>query len=53
MFEWADGVEFFIMEIMPVSQQGAAFFNYFFTLISIFGLFACGWAIMIKLITRS
>lgn len=37
----------------PLSYPGADYFNFFFTLIMIFGLLAFGFKLLIRIITRS
>lgn len=59
MWDWADNTIFDVIEWMPeldaASQPviGAPEFNYFFTLVSIFGVIAVGFGLIMKLITRS
>jgi hypothetical protein len=37
----------------PVSYPGAEYFNFFFTLVMIFGMMAFGFKLLIRIITRS
>ena len=59
MWDWADNTVFEIIEWMPLLDEflepvpGAAEFNYFFTLVSIFGIISLGFVTILKMITRS
>lgn len=59
MWNWANDTIFDIIEWMPELDAtlqpiiGAPEFNYFFTLVSIFGVIAVGFGLIMKLITRS
>ena len=37
----------------PLAYPGAEYFNFFFTLVMIFGLMAFGFKILIRILTRS
>lgn len=59
MWDWADDTVFTVIEWMPeldallVPIPGAPEFNYFFTLVSVFGVISVGFVTIMKMITRS
>jgi hypothetical protein len=53
MWDWADNTVFDIIEWLPAAQTGGPEFNYFFTLVSIFGVIALAVGTLVKIITRS
>lgn len=59
MWDWANDTIFEVVEWMPLldaslnSVPGAAEFNYFFTLVSIFGVLSLAVGTLVKMITRS
>ena len=53
MWGWANDTVFNVIEWLPLAQSGAAEFNYFFTLVSLFGVIAVAVGTLVKLITRS
>jgi hypothetical protein len=53
MWGWLDNTVFTVVEWLPVAQSGAAEFNYFFTLVSVFGVISVGFVVLLKMITRS
>lgn len=59
MWNWVNDTVFDIVEWMPLLDEfsqpvpGAAEFNYFFTLVSIFGVISLAVAVLVKMITRS
>lgn len=53
MWDWTDGTIFNVIEWLPATQTGAPEFNYFFTLVSIYGVIAIAIGLLVKLITRS
>lgn len=59
MWDWANDTVFTVVEWMPELDSalnpvpGAPEFNYFFTLVSIFGVISVGFGLLMKLITRS
>ncbi len=51
---WEAGLYTFgVVEILPATQFGAVVFNYFFTLMWIFGMMATMITILVKILTRS
>ena len=59
MWDWANDTIFDVVEWMPLLDaslnpiSGAAEFNYFFTLVSIFGVLSLAVGTLVKMITRS
>jgi len=51
MWPWTGEVTFNIMQVM--SGDGSEYFNYFFTLVSAFGLFSFGIGCLVKIVSRS
>lgn len=49
MWQFADGTEFEILNLMP----GNIYFNYGFTVISIFAILGIGIALILKIATRA
>jgi flagellar biogenesis protein FliO len=48
-----NGITIAALQVMPSGQTGADYFNYFFTLIVVFGLFSFGINLLVKIISRS
>ena len=49
MWDWASNSTFTVLQVVPNDAN----FNYFFTLVTVFGLISTAVVLMIKLITRT
>jgi len=49
-----NGISINVVQILdPAAVDGAEYFNYFFTLILVFGMFCFGINLLVKIISRS
>ena len=51
MFPWSGEITVNVIPIM--SGEGSEYFNYFFTIMIVFGLICFGFKILIRLVSRS